>query len=229
MGVFFMIVMKDPEFARRIGILRTKAQLLAGSADWPTFFGLLAQATAVGGILVFALIGSWVFGREFVDRTAKDLLALPTPRSSIVAAKFTVIALWIMGLVLMVYVLGLFLGWMIVLPRWSIQVAMQSMTTMAMVGLLCVALVTPIALIASVGRGYLAPMGFAIVVLVLAQVLAALGFGPVFPWSIPALLAGLGESPETGLGATSYCIVMFTGLVGLLGTFAWWKYADHTR
>ena len=66
--------------------------MMAGVADWPTYLDLLAQSIAVGGLILFSLIGSWVFGREFVDRTVKDLLALPTARSAIVAAKFLVIA-----------------------------------------------------------------------------------------------------------------------------------------
>lgn len=87
--------MKDPDLARRLGLISAKAQIVAGSADWPTYLGFLAQATAVGGILLFALIGSWVFGREYSDRTISDLLPLPTPRRSIVLAKFVV--LWCCG------------------------------------------------------------------------------------------------------------------------------------
>src|SRR5512133_2402049 len=74
----FMIIMKDPEAARRMGLISAKAQMLAGVADWPTFFSVLAQATAVGGGILFAIIAAWVFGREFSDHTVKELLALPT-------------------------------------------------------------------------------------------------------------------------------------------------------
>src|SRR5512146_3040276 len=91
MGGFFMIILKDPAAARSMGLISGKAQLTAGSADWPAYFGLLAQATAVGGAVLFSIITIWVFGREFSDRTVKDLLALPTPRTAIVSAKFLVL------------------------------------------------------------------------------------------------------------------------------------------
>ena len=77
-GGLFMIILKDPERARSMGLISAKAQLAAGVADWPTFFGLLAQATAVGGAMLFTIVTAWVFGREFSDHTAKELLALPT-------------------------------------------------------------------------------------------------------------------------------------------------------
>src|SRR3954462_7310088 len=81
-GGLFMIILKDPERARSMGLISAKAQLTVGVADWPTYFGLLAQATAVGGAMLFSLLTAWVFGREFSDRTAKELLANPTPRSA---------------------------------------------------------------------------------------------------------------------------------------------------
>jgi len=229
MGGFFMIILKDPEFARNVGLLRTKAEMLSGTADWPTYFGLLSQATAVGGILLFALIVSWVFGREFADRTAKDFLALPTPRSSIIAAKCVVVGVWCGGLAAIVYLLGLMIGMVIVLPQWSGELAVHGAITLAITALLTVFLTTPIAFVASAGRGYLPPMGFAILVLVLAQVLGAAGWGPLFPWSIPALYAGLGQNQGVDLDALSYTIVGLTSLAGLIATFLWWHYADHTE
>ena len=36
---------------------------------------------AAGGLFLFGFLFIWVFGREYSDRTAKDLLALPTARS----------------------------------------------------------------------------------------------------------------------------------------------------
>src|SRR5262245_40526324 len=86
----FMVILKDPAAARRWGLLGAKAQFAGGVAATHTAFGFLTQATGIGGLFVFGLVFVWVFGREFADRTVKDLLALPVPRIAIVAAKFTV-------------------------------------------------------------------------------------------------------------------------------------------
>src|SRR4051794_27608721 len=86
-GGLFMIILKDPQRARSMGLISAKAQLAAGVADWPTMLSLLAQATAVGGGLLFTLVTTWVFGREFSNHMAKELLALSTSRAAIVAAK----------------------------------------------------------------------------------------------------------------------------------------------
>ncbi len=86
MGLF-MVILKDPERARSLGLLGAKAQLTAGTADWPTFLNMLGQAVAIGGAILFAFLTAWVFGREFADRTVRGLLANPTPRRTIVLAK----------------------------------------------------------------------------------------------------------------------------------------------
>ncbi len=76
----FMLILKDPEKAKEMGIISVKAQLTGGVADWPSLFEMLKMGTGVAGLILFAIITAWVFGREFVDHTAKELLALPTPR-----------------------------------------------------------------------------------------------------------------------------------------------------
>ena len=100
-------------------MLGTKAQLGAGSADWPTFLGLLTQSIAIGGGIVFALLAAWVFGREFADRTMRGLLAIPTPRWAIVTAKTMVVLGWCGLSTLWVIVLGLAVGGVVDLRSFS--------------------------------------------------------------------------------------------------------------
>lgn len=38
-----MIILKDPEAARSMGLITAKAQLVAGVADWQTFFSTLSK------------------------------------------------------------------------------------------------------------------------------------------------------------------------------------------
>ena len=201
-GGFFMIVMKDPDLARRLGIISAKGQLVAGSVDWPTYLGILAQATAIGGIILFSFVSSWVFGREYSDHTITDLLALPTPRYAVVLAKFILVMLWSAILTAVIYVIGLGVGLAVALPPTSAEIFRQATMIIAMTACLTMALATPIAFFASAGRGYLPSMGVAILAVILAQVSAAAGWGDYFPWSVPALYAGMAgpESAQLGYG-----------------------------
>ena len=226
-GGIFMAILKDPVWARQHGLIGAKAQLAAGTADWPTFWALLAQAVAVGGLVLFGLIAIWVFGREWSDRTAKDLLALPTARRAIVGAKFIVVGVWSMLIAVLIFVEGLGIGSAVGLPGWSSGLMLDAAGQIAVTAALTFALATPFAWAASAGRGYMAPIGVLFLVLVLAQILAAAGWGVAFPWSIPALLSGVaGEAtPLVGLG--SYLLVLLTGCAGIVGTLGWWQRADQ--
>ena len=119
MGALFMKILLDPAWAARFGALTTKAQFSAAHGDWLTYFGLLTQALAVGGAIIFSLVVIWLFGREYSDHTAKDLLALPTPRTTIVVVKPLLAGFWCAILALWIYVLGLALGALLGLPGWT--------------------------------------------------------------------------------------------------------------
>lgn len=228
-GGFFMFVLKDPDLARRLGVISLKAQIVAGSADWSTYMGILIQAVAIGGFILFSLITSWVFGREYADHTISDLLALPTSRSSFVLAKFMLILLWSIALTAVVYVIGLGVGTAVELPPAAEGVVRQGTIMLAITTALTIILVTPIAFIASAGRGYLPPMGAAILAVMLAQIVAAAGWGEYFPWSIPALYSGMAGPDYADLGAISFVIVVLVSLGGMIATFAWWEGADQTN
>lgn len=223
-GGFFMVILKHPEFARRVGLISAKAQLTMGVADWPTYLEFLTLGTAVMGIMLFSLIGSWVFGREYSDRTVKDLLALPTSRSAIVLAKFVVVASWSAALTALIFPIGLAVGTAVGLPQVPAQVILQGGVTLAITAILTIAVVTPIVFFASAGHGYLPPVGVAILAVALAQVAIIIGYGEYFPWSIPGWYSQGGN-----LGMVSYVIVILASLAGIASTLLWWELADQTH
>jgi ABC-2 type transport system permease protein len=223
-GGFFMIVLKDPDMARRMGLISAKAQLTMGGADWPSYLHFLSLAVGAGGIILFGLIAAWVFGREYSDRTVKDLLALPTSRSTIVVGKLIVVAVWSAVLTVITGLITLLIGTALGLAQGSPQLFWQAGITVAAAAAMTIVLAAPVAFVASAGHGYLPPIGVMLLVMLVAQLVNAAGWGEYFPWSVPALYTD-GET----LGAVSYLIVILTGAAGLAATLVWWERADQTR
>ncbi|MGB8644245.1 MAG: ABC transporter permease [Anaerolineae bacterium] len=228
-GGLFMVILKNPEQARAMGLISAKAQLTVGVADWPALMNVLAQGIAAAGAILFALITAWVFGREFSDHTAKELLALPTPRWVIVAAKFVLTALWNLALTLLVFGVGLGVGAAVNIPGWSSALVWTSFWTVLVTALLTFMLLPFAALFASLGRGYLSPMGWTILALALANVVSVLGWGDWFPWAVPILVSGMVKAHAEQVGLHSYLVVLLAFFVGSALTFAWWQRADQTR
>ena len=222
----FMIILKNPEKAKTLGIISTKAQLLtAGTASWKSFLDLLSQA-AIGGMVISSFIAAWVFGREYVDKTLKDLLALPTSRTTIIVAKFALISFWSFGFSLLAPLAGIGLGLIIKLPGWSYQLMLDSIIRYVVVSLLSILLAWAVAFIANIGKSYFPAIGFLVFLVFLAQIAQVMGWGEYFPWAVPGLYGNVAN--PTSLGAVSYIIVVVTGLFGVLGTILWWRYADFT-
>ena len=224
---FFMFIYKYPTFARNIGLISAKANLAGGAATWPYYLGVLGQAIAIGGIAVFSLVESWVFGREFVDGTLKDLLAVPVARANILLAKFLVVALWSLLLTVMLFLVSLLFGAVIGLSQGTAEVFWQGTATLAVVACLTILNVFPFAFFASLGRGYLLPMGVTLLVIVIANFIVVAGWGNYFPWAVPALYAEL--TGKGNLEPVSYLLVLLTGLAGMAGTYLWWRWADQNR
>jgi ABC-2 type transport system permease protein len=170
-----------------------------------------------------------VFGREFSDHTAKEFLAVSTRREMIVGAKFVVIGVWAAALMVVVFVLGILVGAAVGLPGWSSTLMLHSASDLTVTAILTVALMTPVALFASIGHGYLPPLGWAVLTVALAQIAAAMGWGDWFPWSVPALFSEMAGPRAAQVGPHSYVVVAFAFAAGLMGTFAWWRSADQTR
>jgi ABC-2 type transport system permease protein len=225
----FMFILQDPQRARTLGLLGDKAQLSGATADWPGYLALLAQAVGVGGILVYGMIAIWLFGREFSDHTAKDLLALPTSRTAIVAAKFAVAAGWSILLALQVALLGMLIGAALDLPTVPVTLVLDGVARILLTAMMTFALTTPFALAASIGRGYLAAVAALFAALFCAQIIAALGFGGYFPYSVPGLYAGIAGPDQDPPGALGYLLVAVTGTIGIIATTTWWRNADHNR
>ena len=225
----FMIILKNPERAKELGIISVKAQLVGGVADWPSLFEMLKMGTGIAGSILFAIITAWVFGREFSDHTVKELLALPTVRWMIVGAKFVLISLWTMALTFFIFVITLFIGAAVDIPDWSPALAWTSFWSLLIIALLTVMLMPVVAFMACGGRGYLPPLGWALLSMAMAQIAAVMGWGEWFPWAVPGLLSDFSGTQSVPLGIHSYLMVLIVFIIGVVATFAWWQKADQTR
>ncbi len=228
MGSLFVVVLRSQALAASNPALAAKASLTGFSPDWVGFSALMAQVIGVGGVLVFGFVTSWLFGREFSDRTAKDLFALPVSRRSIVMAKLIAVMMCCVGLacgaVMVAFCLGLALGLENAPAALFGPLPFRIAGTTGLALLLC----PPVAFVASWGRGYLPPLGFLVLAVVLSQILGALGVGAYFPWAVPGLFSGIAPGARESLGVAGYVILAGLSAASTAATIAFWQYADHT-
>jgi ABC-2 type transport system permease protein len=222
------IIQKYPDLISKLGIIGTKASLMQfGEPNWNNYFALLHQAIAAIGLVGFGFVTSWIFGSEYTDKTLKDILALPTPRYSIIIAKILTAVVWSALLSIIFLFTALMLGFIIGITGGGLDIIIENIIKFFSVAGLSILLITPVAFFAAYSKGYFLPLGFIILTLIMANFIGVVGLGPYFPWAIPGIHSIPAGPEAVALKLNSYLILIITSIAGLIGTLAFFHYADQ--
>jgi ABC-2 type transport system permease protein len=203
----FMFILKDPGRARAMGLIGAKAQITAGTADRPTYFGVIAQAEAVGGSMLFPL-SHGVGLRPRVHRADRQA----HNRAADVASGRGDRQVHGRG---RLEHRSLCLGFRIVLgyrlarrpARLADGCRVLGHVQRGGDGRAHDRAAHAHRLHRNRWTGYLAPVGFAILMVFLAQILAVMRWGAWFPWSVAPLFAGIAGPRGAEVGIHSCMIV----------------------
>jgi hypothetical protein len=188
------------------------------AVGWATFMSSSPKFMASWyGTLLFGLVAAFLFGREYVEGTAKEMLTLPVRREYFFAAKMVVLALWVIGLVVLSTAVQAGVAAALGVHSASWAAVMDSFVVSFEVALLIYAALPWVALLAMVGRGYMAPMVYSSVAAALGLGLAEAGWTRWVPWSMPMSVAGMALFPSVpmpGLVGGSWALMVLVFVTG---------------
>jgi ABC-2 type transport system permease protein len=202
-----------------------KAATMITELSLAGLLGTAGQVLSVAIVMTVGIAASWSFGREFVDDALPALFAIATPRPSIAAAKFVVLAGWAFLTVAATVILTVISGLLIGLDMDPAVLQMASRA--AAVGLLSAALAAPMALISSWRRGYLPGFVALVAVVVVTQLVTAVGAGAWFPYAAPALWMGMGGAAAASeVSVIQLLLPLPVAALAVLATLSWWRRAE---
>jgi len=225
---FILYLTMHPEIAGRSATMQMKTSFIS-IVNWNAYYELLMQVAVTIMVIGSGVISSWVFGREFSDRTVKDLLALPVSRSSIVYSKLIVLLFWSLLLSLVILIAAMLTGFVIKIPDWNPEAFWPFFENYFLAAFMNILLITPVALVASAGRGYILPISYVILTMIFSQLLIV-GLPSIsywIPWLLPAVLSGVAKSLSPTPGFMSYLLYAIVVIGSLAGTIIWWNRADQ--
>ncbi|MET4589330.1 ABC transporter permease [Arthrobacter sp. 754] len=200
-----------------------KAAAMLTGTGWTGYLAMVGMLESVGGLMGVGFVVCWCFGREFTEKTQACLFALPVSRRRLAYAKFTVIMLWALLLCLVsvavAFLAGALIGLGIPGPE-DLLVAGKALAA----GVLAALLACPLAVVASMARGYLPGVGALVLLVVITQVVTAFGAGAWFPYAAPGLWMGMGgaAAAETVTPLQLFLCAPVSAL-GIIITGQWWK------
>jgi len=182
---------------------------------WKMFVG-----TSLGYIVVFVgpvllgLVAAFLFAREFVEGTARNLFALPVSRTQVVFAKLLVLLCWSTVPPVLAFLVLVPLGLALWSPGLSWDVLRQAFSSYALSGILIYSTLPLTCLVSMMSRGYIVPLAYT--VLAIGVALLDLGRGDYtfgLPYSLPAALIISQDVPH--LPTTACLILAGTFLAGV--------------
>jgi ABC-2 type transport system permease protein len=227
--VFWML--KNPGAARGLGLLGQKANFVMEglSADWQGLYAFFAEISMMGGMILLSIIVIYLFGREYTEGTAKNMLALPVRRGYFVAAKLLVTALWFAALTIFLLAESILIGRLIGFGAIPEGLFAREAGSILFGSLLVFSLLPLVAWVTVLSGGYLAPFGYMIATLLIGNLMIRTNWARWCPWSIVALLSGMTGPRQEEVVLGSCLVLAATFAIGVAGTILRQDRADNCQ
>lgn len=180
--------------------------------------------------MIFVAISAYLFSREYLERTLKNLIPLPISRTRYITGKFLTLLLLIIILTIVTWVgiLGISLMYHIVfeLDHFSLIIALQWLWKMIFGGLLMFLTISPFAYGAEKTKGLVVPMITMAVIVMASAALTNQEIGALYPWTATYFLI-IGRLKETGYPIwLSLAIILLESVIGFLLTYIYFQKED---
>ncbi len=153
--------------------------------------------TFLVGIMLFALIATYLFNREFEEETVKNLLTIPVGRIQLILSKLVILFLWIEVIMIFSYLLLIMLGFIGGFQGFNIEMLLTFLKKYLFTGFLLYLLTPIISFITLIFRSYVPSIALSIFFtvgnLIIIQSSKYVRF---YPWGIPILFTTDNYQPE---------------------------------
>ena len=195
-----------------------------------TFEALFANVnmymSAMFAVLIFAIIISYLFGREYNEHTLKTMLTIPVSRTKFLASKYVMFLVWIVILTVVTSISTLAFGFAAGLDGFSLKMFLDSFAQLLYANALLFLTFAPFVFVSLFITNMVPAMiGGATLALVNLMVYGQ-NWAPFVPWVCPYLIAS-GEIAEYSTSiSVSYGVILATFVIGLVISYIYFTRSD---
>ena len=182
--------------------------------------------SAMFAVLIFTIIISYLFGREYNEHTLKTMLTIPVSRTKFLISKYVMFLVWIVILTVVTSMSTVAFGFVAGLDGFSIGLAANSFAQLLYANVLLFLTFSPFVFVSLFITNMVPAMvGGAGLALVNLMVYGQ-NWAPFVPWVCPYLIAS-GEIAEYSASITvSYGIILATFVIGLVISYIYFTKTD---
>ena len=177
------------------------------------------------GVLLYGVITSYLFNREYVENTLKNLLTIPVSRGSLIVSKLILLLVWIMTLTLVSWVLTLILGIIGGFEDLSTLVLIKYFKEYLIGGGLLFLLTTPVIFVTIIFKDYVPTIVFTIAITMVNVLISNSEYSALYPWSATLVIASNAFHPEYP-PIYSYISIFITSIIGFIATISYFNRID---
>lgn len=182
--------------------------------------------SAMFAVLIFSIIISYLFGREYNEHTLKTMLTIPVSREKFLASKYIMFLVWIVILTVVTSISTLAFGFAAGLDGFSLKIFADGFAQLLYANVLLFLSFSPFVFVSLFITNMVPAMiGGAGLALVNLMVYGQ-NWAPFVPWVCPYLIAS-GEIAEYSTSITvSYGVILATFVIGLVISYIYFTKTD---
>lgn len=182
--------------------------------------------SALFAILLFAIMISYLFGREYNEHTLKTMLTIPVSRGKFLLSKYVMFLAWILILTVVTSASTLVFGFVAGLDGFSIKIVVDSFAQLLFANVLLFLTFSPFVFVSLLITNMVPAMVGGAGLTLVNMLIYGQTWAPYVPWVCPYLIAS-GEIAEYSASITvSYAIILATFAIGLIVSYIYFTRTD---
>ena len=182
--------------------------------------------SALFAILLFAIMISYLFGREYNEHTLKTMLTIPVSRGKFLMSKYIMFLAWILILTMVTSMSTMVFGFVAGLEGFSIKIVVDSFLQLLFANVLLFLTFSPFVFVSLLITNMVPAMVGGAGLTLVNMLIYGQTWAPYVPWVCPYLIAS-GEIAEYSASVTvSYGIILATFVIGLVISYIYFTRTD---
>ena len=184
--------------------------------------------SALFAILLYAIMISYLFGREYNEHTLKTMLTIPVSRGKFLLSKYVMFLVWILILTVVTSLSTMVLGFVAGLDGFSLKLFIDSFAQLLFANVLLFLTFSPFVFISLFITNMVPAMVGGAGLALVNMMIYGQTWAPYVPWVCPYLIAS-GEIAEYSSSITlSYAVILATFAIGLVISYIYFTKTDVT-